>query len=93
MGIDVYRKGILKNFMNEINSLSEEKPDFVFNLVESIKKQRRTELFYSGLLNMYAFPIQETPRSYFFLQPEKLLQQNDERGRDKKSGIFTSHPK
>ena len=36
LGISVVRKGITENFMAEISVLLEEKPDFVFNLVESI---------------------------------------------------------
>ena len=36
IGIKTFRKGITSDFMNEIELLAKEKPDFVFNLVESI---------------------------------------------------------
>ncbi len=39
IGIRTYRKGITSDFMNEIASLAAEKPDFVFNLVESINNK------------------------------------------------------
>ena len=36
LGIEVYRKGITNRFMDEIALVASEKPDFVYNLVESI---------------------------------------------------------
>ena len=33
LGIETYRKGITSGFMGEIASLSNNRPDFVFNLV------------------------------------------------------------
>ena len=44
LGISVYRKGITAQFMSEIAELVKEKPDFVFNLVESINN--KGELIY-----------------------------------------------
>ena len=39
IGIETYRKGITSDFMNEVAILAGEKPDFVFNLVESINNK------------------------------------------------------
>jgi hypothetical protein len=39
LGISVYRKGITERFMSEVSALVNEKPDFVFNLVESINNK------------------------------------------------------
>ena len=41
IGIKAYRKGITSDFMTEIEELSGTRPDFVFNLVESIDNKSR----------------------------------------------------
>jgi hypothetical protein len=56
LGIETYRKGITLNFINEVASISENKPDFVFNLVESINNKGELCYFIPALLNMYTIP-------------------------------------
>ena len=54
LGISVYRKGITENFMAEVAVLANEKPDFVFNLVESINNKGELIYFVPALLNLYS---------------------------------------
>jgi D-alanine-D-alanine ligase len=73
IGIDVYRKGITENFMAEINSLAIEKPDFVFNLVESIKNKGELNYFVPALLNMYAIPYSGNSLEAIFFTTSKSI--------------------
>ena len=73
MGIDVYRKGITENFMAEISGLAAEKPDFVFNLVESIKNKGELNYFVPALLNMYAIPYSGNSLEAIFFTTSKSI--------------------
>jgi D-alanine-D-alanine ligase len=73
LGIEVYRKGITENFMDEINCLAEEKPDFVFNLVESIKNKGELNYFVPALLNMYSIPYSGNSLEAIFFTTSKTL--------------------
>ena len=73
MGIIVSRKGITENFMTEIDILLEEKPDFVFNLVESIKNKGELNYFVPALLNMYAIPYSGNSLESIFLTTNKTI--------------------
>ena len=58
LGISVYRKGITENFMSEVAELANEKPDFVFNLVESINNKGELNYFVPALAEfIFHFPI------------------------------------
>ncbi len=61
LGIETYRKGITPDFMNEIGALTIEKPDFVFNLVESINNKGELCYFIPALLNMHSVPYSGNP--------------------------------
>jgi hypothetical protein len=52
--------------MTEIATLAAEKPDFVFNLVESINNKGELNYFVPALLNMYSIPYSGNPLSYIF---------------------------
>jgi hypothetical protein len=52
LGIETYRKGITTSFMLEIADLSADKPDFAFNLVESINNKGELSYFIPALLNL-----------------------------------------
>jgi D-alanine-D-alanine ligase len=73
MGIIVFRKGITENFMKEISVLLEEKPDFVFNLVESIKNKGEINYFIPALLNMYGIPYSGNSLEAIFLTTNKTI--------------------
>lgn len=73
LGIAVSRKGITEDFMNEINSLLSEKPDFVFNLVESINNKGELCYFVPALLNMYRIPYTGNPLEAIFMTTSKDL--------------------
>jgi D-alanine-D-alanine ligase len=73
IGIQVYRKGITKMFMEEIAILSDEKPDFAFNLVESINNKGELSYFIPALLNMYAIPYSGNPLEAIFITSSKTL--------------------
>jgi D-alanine-D-alanine ligase len=49
LGIKTYKKGITASFMKEVEELSSEKPDFVFNLVESINNKGELSYFIPAL--------------------------------------------
>jgi len=66
LGISVYRKGITENFMAEVAVLANEKPDFVFNLVNrSITKGNLFILFRRSLICI-PFLIPEIHSSQYF---------------------------
>ena len=71
LDITVYRKGITTNFIQEIELLVAEKPDFVFNLAESIKNKGELNYFIPALLNMYSIPYSGNPIEALFLTSNK----------------------
>jgi D-alanine-D-alanine ligase len=73
LGIDVYRKGISARFMDEIETLASEKPDFVYNLVESINNKGELNYFVPALLNMYSIPYSGNPLEAIFITSNKTL--------------------
>jgi D-alanine-D-alanine ligase len=73
MGINVYRKGITQDFMKEIPALMTEKPDFVFNLVESINNKGELNYFVPALLNMYSIPYSGNSLEAIFLTTNKTI--------------------
>jgi D-alanine-D-alanine ligase len=73
LGLSVYRKGITANFMVEIAALAAEKPDFVFNLVESINNKGELIYFVPALLNLYSIPYSGNSLESIFLTTNKTL--------------------
>ncbi len=85
IGFDTFRLGITNNFMNEIVSLEAEKPDFVFNLVESINNKGELCYFIPALLNMHSITYTGNPLEALFITTSKVLTKNTL----KKAGINT----
>ena len=73
MGFGVYRKGITANFMAEIDELKQEKPDFVFNLVESINNKGELNYFIPALLNLNSIPYSGNSHEAIFLTTNKII--------------------
>ncbi len=73
LGIETYRKGITLNFMNEVAELAANKPDFVFNLVESINNKGELCYFVPALLNMHSIPYSGNPVEAMFITTSKSL--------------------
>jgi D-alanine-D-alanine ligase len=73
LGIIVYRKGITTRFMEEIAILAKEKPDFVYNLVESINNKGELNYFIPALLNMYSIPYSGNPLEAMFITSNKTI--------------------
>jgi D-alanine-D-alanine ligase len=73
LGIVVYQKGITTRFMEEIATLEIEKPDFVFNLVESINNKGELNYFIPALLNMHSIPYSGNPLEAMFITSNKKL--------------------
>lgn len=73
LGIEIYTKGITTDFMNEVAVLAGEKPDFVFNLVESIDNKGELCYFVPALLNMYSIPYSGNPLEALFITTSKAL--------------------
>ncbi len=73
LGIDTYRRGITEDFMEEVASLATEKPDFVFNLVESISNKGELNYFIPALLNRYSIPYSGNPLDAMFITSNKVL--------------------
>jgi D-alanine-D-alanine ligase len=73
LGISVYRKGITARFMEETTALAAEKPDFVFNLVESINNKGELSYFIPALLNMFSIPYSGNPLEALFITNNKTL--------------------
>jgi D-alanine-D-alanine ligase len=71
--IKTYRKGITVNFMSEVAELAANKPDFVFNLVESINNKGELCYFIPALLNMYSIPYSGNPVEAMFITTSKAL--------------------
>jgi len=72
-GFETYTKGITADFMNEVAVLASEKPDFVFNLVESINNKGELCYFVPALLNMYSIPYSGNPLEAIFITTSKTL--------------------
>jgi D-alanine-D-alanine ligase len=73
LGIVTFRKGITADFMKEVASVAELRPDFVFNLVESIDNKGELCYFIPALLNMYAVPYSGNPLEAMFITTSKAL--------------------
>lgn len=73
LGIETSRKGITTNFMSEISSLANNKPDFVFNLVESINNKGELCYFVPALLNMHSISYSGNPLEAMFITTSKAL--------------------
>ncbi len=73
LGIETYRKGITVNFMVEVAELAANRPDFVFNLVESINNKGELCYFIPALLNMYSIPYSGNPVEAMFITTSKAL--------------------
>lgn len=72
-GFETLIRGITTDFMNEIASLSMEKYQFVFNLVESINNKGELCYFVPALLNMHSIPYSGNPLEAMFITTSKLL--------------------
>ena len=59
--------------MAEIAELANEKPDFVFNLVESINNKGELIYFVPALLNMYSIPYSGNSLEAIFLTTNKTI--------------------
>lgn len=73
LGIDVYRKGITDKFMDEVNALVLEKPDFIYNLVESINNKGELNYFVPALLNLNGIPYAGNSHEAIFVTTSKVL--------------------
>jgi len=73
LGISIYRKGITTRFMEEMAIFAAEKPDFVFNLVESINNKGELNYFIPALLNMYSIPYTGNPLEAMFITSNKTI--------------------
>jgi D-alanine-D-alanine ligase len=73
LGISVYRKGITEKFMSEVEELFKEKPDFVFNLVESINNKGELIYFVPALLSLYSIPYSGISFEAIFLTTNKTI--------------------
>ncbi len=73
MNIETYRKGISTDFMNEIAELARNKPEYVFNLTESINNKGELLYFVPAVLNMYSIPYTGNPLEAMFITTSKAL--------------------
>lgn len=73
LGINVYRKGITEKFMDEVKEIIDEKPDFVYNLVESINNKGELNYFVPALLNLNAIPYAGNSHEALFLTTGKVI--------------------
>jgi D-alanine-D-alanine ligase len=73
IGVETYRKGITADFMKEIAALAQDKPGFVFNLVESITNKGELCYFIPALLNVYSIPYTGNPVEAMFITTSKAL--------------------
>jgi D-alanine-D-alanine ligase len=73
LGISVYRKGITGKFMSEVEDLKKEKPDFVFNLVESINNKGELIYFVPALLSLHSIPYSGISFEAIFLTTNKTI--------------------
>jgi len=73
LGIKTYRKGITTSFMKEVEEVTSEKPDFVFNLVESINNKGELSYFIPALLNLNSIPYSGNSLEAIFTTTSKML--------------------
>ncbi len=73
IGIETYRKSISSDFMMEVSQLIGEKPDFVFNLVESINNKGELNYFVPALLNLNSIAYSGNPLEAIFMTTNKVL--------------------
>jgi D-alanine-D-alanine ligase len=73
IGVETYRKGITNDFMREVAELAAEKPDFVFNLVESITNKGELCYFIPALLNVHSIPYTGNPVEAMFITTSKAF--------------------
>ena len=73
IGVETYRKGITADFMKEIAELTGDRPDFVFNLVESITNKGELCYFIPALLNVNSIPYTGNPVEAMFITTSKAL--------------------
>jgi D-alanine-D-alanine ligase len=73
LGIETCRKGITVSFMQEITDLAADKPDFVFNLVESINNKGELSYFIPALLNLHSIPYSGNSLEAIFTTTSKIL--------------------
>ena len=73
LGIATFRKGITTSFMQETADLVIDKPDFIFNLVESISNKGELSYFIPALLNMHRIPYSGNPLEAIFGLITKLF--------------------
>jgi len=73
LGIEVKRKGVTSAFMNEVADIAADKPEFVFNLVESINNKGEINYFVPALLNLYSIPYSGNPHDAIFLTTSKVI--------------------
>jgi D-alanine-D-alanine ligase len=76
IGLTTYRKTISTAFMVEIESLKKEKPDLVFNLVESINNKGELSYFVPALLNLNSISYTGCPLEALFITGNKVLAGN-----------------
>ena len=73
IGVETYRKGITADFMNEVAELAADRPDFVFNLVESITNKGELCYFVPALLNVHSIPYTGNPVEAMFVTTSKAF--------------------
>jgi D-alanine-D-alanine ligase len=73
MEVETYRKGITTDFMEELPVLNIEKPDLIFNLVESINNKGELLYFVPAILNMYSLSYTGNPLEAMFITTSKAL--------------------
>ena len=57
----------------KLQLLAAEKPDFVYNLVESINNKGELNYFIPALLNLYSIPYSGNPLEAMFITSNKTL--------------------
>lgn len=73
IGIDTFRKALGRNIFDEIEEVKTARPDFVFNLVESINNKGRLIYFAPALLALERLPYTGCSLESVFLTSNKLL--------------------
>lgn len=73
LGMDTFRKGITMDFLNEIEEVKRESPDFVFNLVESISNKGQISYFAPAILGLSGLKYSGCPLEAIFITSNKHL--------------------
>lgn len=73
LGIAVNKMGFTDRFMTEMEELVGSKPDFVFNLVESINNKGELNYFVPALLGLNGIPYSGNPHDAIFLTTSKVI--------------------